>query len=300
MQAISHPTQAIHPSWYPSSAKSVTTLSEKVYTIYFQAVKNFIDLTTRMHARPFGLVAGTLLLEFAPAMKSTIRRLCYHKEPTHYGFNQFTPEHQGKSPAILLHGRMGKWQDVAALAEELKKAHIPVFLLNVKRSECISEQERTNINNEITRIQNLYTATFQEQAPAVDLIGHSFGGDLSFSTSFSIDSTTIDDSQPEILRRDRFQIMEGKNPTANPLVGKVITIGMPSDAKEVAWAKAAGTAHQLYNVVAKYDAIVRDKVSALGDEFPQNVLEVNAGHLGILNTTTYKHIVKWLSQGEAS
>lgn len=269
-----------------------TTLSERVYQSYVNVIKAFVDLTTRWNVRILGLVAGTLLLEPKASACAFARRITFRKDPAEYGFNQLKPEHQGKQAVVMLHGRMGRWQDLANIGATILKAGTPVFMMSLEDSSKINENDRTRINNKLKEIQALYTSTFKIAPPQVNLVGHSMGGEMSILTALSEESVSIENIKE--FPYQELQEKEGLQAKANPLVGKVITIGMPMDNKEVALYKTAKKLNDTYNLVAKYEHIVR-KESALQTELPDHVIEMNNTHLGMLNTETSQRIISILA-----
>jgi len=277
-------------------AEKMHKLNERVYDLYFSTIKRIVEMTAGSNYRPIGLILGTIMLDLIPAITAASRRILYQKNPVDYGLNAIKQEHQGHAPVILLHGRMGKWTDLAPLAFHLQKAHFSVFVMDLEESSCPSETDRKRINEQIECIQRLYQQTFNQSCPAIDLVGHSLGGDMALYTSFTSECSFIEDREKETL--GDLKIHEGYQPESNPLVGRVITLGMPSNAIELAWAKAAGKAHLIFNVTAKYDVIMGKKECALAKELPDQVIEVPSGHLGMLNSTTYKHVESLLQKTE--
>ncbi len=276
--------------------KRITRMFYKIYDLHFRSVKRLIDYTARIKYRPVGLVLGTLLLEFGPSLRSAARRLRYRRPPHYYGFDLLRPEHRHKSPVLLLHGSMGKWSDVAALGHALKQAGIPVFVMNFLHAHNASEAERKRIYEKIEQIQLLYKETFNIDPPRVDLIGHSLGGMMALYCSFTPECCYIDESDPTTLRRDRLVMKEGQTPTRYPHIGKVITIGMPSNVLEVRWVLEAGNEQQLFNILAQYDAIIGDMEWSLKSTVPMNTFELNKGHLGVLSKAAFQKIIQWLTQ----
>jgi hypothetical protein len=264
----------------------------RFYKAYFSFFKGWIDLSTYLKFRGFGLASGTIFLELNSALKAVRRRLKYLKDPIHYGLNQFNHEHQGKHPVILIHGRMGKWTDLMGLARRLQNAQIPVFLLTLQNSTYPSEADRTQINELVKEIRIQYFNRFNEAPPRVDLVGHSLGGDMALYTAFAVDCSYIEEK--DFLTRGDLQLIKGKQPELNPFIRKVITVGMPSSSQELEWIKATGKERDLFNVVAKFDAVIGHKKSALSDLRPNHVFFVNSGHLGILNSNTYQQVMHWL------
>lgn len=250
------------------------------YSLYFKLVRRFIDLTTRYNCRPLGLAIGTVFLELSSAVNAVGRRL-YYKNPHHHGFNSFSHYHKGKSPVILIHGRLGRWSDLMDLALSLQCANIPVFLIKLENSSVPLESERRQINVEIIRIQTLYGAEFNEDCPRIDIVGHSLGGHLALYAAFTRQCSFIEDGTLKFTG----------NPESNPSVGKVITLGMPTNACEIKWIWAAGKKCDIFNIVAKFDAIIGTKECAL---LPSQVMEVDAGHLGLLTMVTYLQVMRWL------
>ncbi|CAF3427264.1 unnamed protein product [Rotaria socialis] len=84
-------------------------------------------------------------------------------------------------------------------------------------------------------------------------------------------------------------------PEANPLIGKVIAIALPSNLTETNWMREINKLDDLFNVNAKYDAIMDHKKCALAEELPWSVEYIDAGHIGIVfNRSTYSQVLQFL------
>jgi len=271
-----------------SAPTPLSSAFSKAYEAYFKAVKNFVDLTTRWNCRPLGLVVATQLLEFPSTVRTVARMVAYRKDPVEYGFNTIKAEHHGKNPVLLLPGRFSSWQALGDLASSLKEAGVPVFVMNLSDNAGLpTERDRLDILDKIDTIRAQYLNMFHEEAPVTHLVGHSRGGEMAFDAAFTVDCSFIDDKTGDL------QFYDDKMPECNPLIGRVVTLGMPTNDKELMWAEQAQKAHDLFNIVAKYDAIVTGS-SALADSHLLQVFVVDKGHLGIIDSDTYtlvKHIL---------
>ncbi len=256
---------------------------KKLYEVHYSLVKNFIHLATFCNCRPIGLAIGTLALELSSALCMVGRRLRYSKQPKHYGINHFRASHKGKNPVILLHGRMSHWVDLMDLALSIKFANIPVFFISLQNQHP-TESDRHRINEEVEKIQNLYREEFNEDCPLIDIVGHSLGGDMALYSAFAPGCS--------IIERGNLKFMS--EPQPNPPIGRIITLGMPTNSLEIDWIWAAGKKREIFNIVAKFDAIMGSKECALIHKKPKQVLEIDTGHLGILNMATYIQVMQWL------
>lgn len=256
------------------------SLKRKLYQIHFNAIKKFIDWTTYWNCRPVGLAIGTLALELSTALCFIGRRLTYYKKPLQYGINHFKSSHLGKHPVILIHGRMSRWADLMDLALSIKSANLPVFVVSLD-NQTPSEDDRLHIHQEIKTIQTLYFEKFGQKCPPIDIVGHSLGGDMALYSAFTPCCSIIECGSLKFT----------ENPKCDPSVGRIITLGMPTGSHEVDWISAAGKKDDIFNVVAKFDAVMGNKESALTSK---QIFEIEAGHLGLLSMATYIQVMHWL------
>lgn len=280
-----------------SQVKFESTLPSKQATtpfdLYFRFNKWVIKKAEACGMRIMGLVISTLFLEGISSFKATIRRIQYRKDPIYYGFNQIKPEHVGKSPIIILHGIMGKWTDLAPLAKKFKEKNIPVFALNLLNPNMPNEIDRQRIHDEAKRIQDLYRKVFPgKETPLIDLVGHSNGGAMAVTAIFTSESTMIKNL---IEKRDwRICGRGDKEPEKNLVIGRVFSLAQPTPPQVIRAAEKIGKVQDLYNINAKYDAIVGEEECGLSQVMPSHVVEMNTGHLGILNVNTAEQVVRFL------
>lgn len=256
------------------------SLKSKLYQFHFTVIKKFINWATYWNCRPVGLAIGTLALELSTALCVLGRRLTYNKKPLHYGINHFKTSHKGKHPVILIHGRMSRWADLMDLALSIKSANLPVFVVSLE-NQTPSEKDRQHIHQEIKQIQRLYYEEFGELCPPIDIVGHSLGGDMALYSAFTPCCSVI----------ERGNLKFTENPKCSPFVGRIITLGMPTSSNEMDWISAAGKKDDIFNVIAKFDAVMGNKVSAL---MHKQIFEIDAGHLGLLSMATYLQVMHWL------
>lgn len=245
--------------------ETASTISATIYTLYFKAVKCFVEALSAMHLRPVGVSLGMLFSEFSTLAKASYYHLFrYTKVAQEYGLNQVI---QDRPPVLLLHGAAGSWSYLHDLAQSLKAEGFSVFVMSLG-SPHPTEEKREIILQKIEEIRDLY-----EVAPQVDLVAHSMGGYLALYSTLSQASTTIDDEKGEIVctQDQPLQIDER--------IGRVVTLAMPYDAKERDLLVQAGKVADVYNVLAEYDALMGHKACALDEEHAQ---VVNAGHIGIV------------------
>jgi hypothetical protein len=126
---------------------------------------------------------------------------------------------------------------------------------------------------------------FQEEAPVIHLVGHSRGGEMAFDAAFKEECAFVDDITGDL------NFYEEQVPQANPLIGRVVTIGMPTSMKEMLWAQQAEKVQDVYNIVAKYDAIVSGASALSG----AHAVVFDKGHLGILCPATYEHVKRLIT-----
>lgn len=274
---------------------TIRDLNARIYAIYFNFLKGFMDWTTEHKFRPLGLAVGTIFLELAPTVRTIARRIFYFDDPKVYGFNQIDKSHAGKHPVILIHGRMGTWSDLAELASKLKEDGIPVFVMDLNHN-VPTEEDRLRIKDFVIEIRNQYYEKFPHlEIPTVDIVGHSLGGDMALYSSFTSQCSYIEEHDEATL--GDLKIIEGSEIQSNDTIRKVITIGMPSNSSELTWSKSANKVQHLFNIIGVFDAIMGHKECALKDEmfYRAHVKEMDCGHLGLLNDETYQQVSDWLS-----
>ena len=83
----------------------------------------------------------------------------------------------------------------------------------------------------------------------------------------------------------------------NPNTGKLITIALPSNQIERECLREMNNLDDLYDINAKYDALMAYKEYSLVKELPSHVQFVDAAHLGIVfDQTMANRILRILSQ----
>lgn len=304
-----------------------------IYVIWFH-INKFLVLAMQQHISPaLGAIYGMLLLEGHTICKAawyTWNK--YRKDPQLYGLNQWNTKNCRNRPVLLLHGAAGSWSYLGDLAVTLKNANIPLFVVDLGMG-LPSQEMRRKVFNKIEEIRRLYSIfnqkingecddiQFGEQnlntvseetstvklirtnrenetvstttdptnsnaIPLVDIVAHSNGGNVALYSIFTEDCSSIN-GQGELQFRCTRQ--------ANPHIGKVITVALPSDQTETKWMREVKKINDLFNVNAKYDALMAYKKCAMVEEFPSHVEYVDAGHIGIVyNRETSSRILQFL------
>ena len=203
----------------------------------------------------------------------------YRKDPKTYGFNEFDSTEARHGPVLLLHGAVGSWSYLGDLATALKAAHIPVFVINLGAGQP-AEEARQKVTDKIKEINSV------SGDGLVDIVAHSNGGNLALYSIFTRECSTIDERG----------VLEFRDaPVANPQIGKVITIALPSDEAEVDWMRQINKVHDLFNINAQFDALMGHKKCALIKELSSHATDVNAGHIGIVfQRVTYERVLQFL------
>lgn len=265
--------------------RALSLLNERVCSCWISANRWIVNSFRNCGFLKLGVGLGMVLTESHVLIKAawhTKRK--YAKEPAEYGFNM---AHNNGRPVLLFHGAVGSWNYLGDLATDLKKAKFDVFVTNIPAGLSSDEKRRLAVAK-ITEIQKIYTDTVG-RAPKVDLVAHSMGAFTALQTAFSEESTSITEN-------DELKLKAGSTWTANPQIGKIVTLAMPSDAKEVAYMERIGKVGELFNINAQYDALMGHKRCALVEERSKQAVELDAGHVGIVfKRDTFTQIKQFLS-----
>ena len=280
-----------------------------------------------------GAIFGMFILEGHTICKAgwyTFKK--YHNDPQIYGLNQWTVMNCHHRPVLLLHGAVGSWSYLGDFAVALRDANIPVFVMNLD-SGLPTEDVRKKIFNKIKEIRKLYysfnhksndeshstqcerqsmsttpdetsivtlrrtsdggetsksltNSTSSPIIPPVDIVAHSNGGNIALYSAFTGDSSYID-------RHGNLKFR--CTPESNPHVGKVITVALPSNQTETDWMRQINKLDDLFNINAKFDALMAYKKCALVNELPSHVHYIDAGHIGIVfKHSTYNQVLQFL------
>lgn len=226
----------------------------KVYEAYIFSIKAFVDTMTRKNYRAFGATVGMLFSELPAVTRSAIYTLLFKTPP------KATYKDQ-RIPVLLFHGAAGSCNYMHDLASYLEKKNYDVHVINLGTGELTNKMRKT--------VYKRINAIRKKSHAQVNIVAHSMGGYPALSSIFSAKSSTIVNGQVKLLRK----------PRANSAVGQLITLAMPYNSDELASIQKIGKAKDVYNVTAKYDVLMGNKVCALkGKQF----VEVNAGHIGIV------------------
>lgn len=248
-----------------------------LYLIWFYIQKCIVDLLKNYVSSTVGLTYGMILLEAHTLCKAawyTIYK--YRRNPLTYGFNTIHSEHR---PVLLLHGAVGSWSYLGDLATSLQQANISVFVLNHGFGLPTDEIRRKVLEkiDEIRRLTN--------NRSSIDLVAHSNGGNLAFCSAFTEQCSFID-HQGKLQFRDE--------PKANPFIGKIITVALPTNEKEFELMCRIGKENDLFNINAQYDGLMSHKNCALSQHYRR---DVNAAHVGIVfQKDTHDYIVELLTK----
>jgi hypothetical protein len=308
-------------------------MMQKIYRIWFYINKYLVEAIQRHISPALGAIFGMLFLEAHTICKAawyTLKK--YRKDPKVYGLNQWDVTRCSYRPVLLLHGAVGSWSYLGDLAVGLKKANIPVFVIDFGTG-LPTDEMRKKIFNRIEEIRGLYhhsnqksdaesyarqierqslrstqqknstikliktsddtdasrsavDSTIPDFIPLVDIIAHSNGGNLGLYSAFTEDCSYIDGEGNLKFR---------STPQANPHIGKVITIALPTNKMETNWIHDINKLDDLYNINATFDALMGHKKCALVEEHPSHVQYIDAGHIGIVfNPTTYNRLLQFL------
>jgi hypothetical protein len=321
-------------SWHSLSValllKWISVIGKNIYIIWFY-INKFIVETMQQYLSPaVGAIYEMLFLEGHTICKAIWYRLRkYRQNPEFYGLNQWNETNYRRRPVLLLPGAVGTWHYLGDLAVALTKAYVPVFVVDVGFGSP-SEEMRKKVLMKIEEIRRLYPNfdeptdeqssveqtdkqslyTIQEEnsttkliktncenqitkkasnsnfIPLVDIVAHSNGGNIALYTAFTEDCSYIDEQGNLQFRSE---------PQANPNIGKVITIALPSNQTETNWMCEINKLEDLYNINAKYDALMAYKKCALKSELPSHVEYIDASHVGIVySRTIYNRILQFL------
>ena len=298
--------------------KWMSIVGQYIYIIWFSIHRVITGVIQQRISLAFGAIYGMIFLEghtVCKVMWYTWKK--YDENPSVYGLNQWNETNCHHRPVLLIHGAAGSWAYLGDLAVALKNARIPVFTIDLGFGLPTDEMRR-KINQKIDEIRRLYPKpnqsieikpnlspteprpflyTIQEETPSeksinfnninpfcrkithsndpplVDLIAHSNGGNIALYSAFTENCSSID-QQADLKFRSELQ--------ANPNIGKIITIALPSNQIETNWLREINKINDLYNINAKYDALMAYKECSLVKELPSHVQYVNAAHIGIV------------------
>ncbi|CAF2944898.1 unnamed protein product [Rotaria sp. Silwood2] len=93
-------------------------------------------------------------------------------------------------------------------------------------------------------------STSSNTIPLVDIVAHSNGGNLALYSTFTQDCSYIDGDGNFKFR---------SSPQSNPHIGKIITVALPSNQTEVNWMRQINKLDNLFNVNAKFNALMAYK-----------------------------------------
>ena len=263
----------------------ICALASGIYVIWFYANRFLVDICKKHISIALGVVYGMLILEGHTIIKAAWYTLkTYRKDSTAHGFEEFDFTEAQHRPVLLLHGAVGSWSYLGDLATALKAAHIPVFVINLGAGQP-TEEARQKVTDKIKEINSV------SGDGLVDIVAHSNGGNLALYSIFTRECSTIDERG----------VLEFRDaPEANPQIGKVITIALPSDEEEVDWMRQINKVHDLFNINAQFDALMGHKQCALVKELSSHGTEVNAGHIGIVfQRVTYERVLQFLFEKTA-
>ena len=312
--------------------KWLSILGQYIYILWFYINRFLVGIMQKRLSSAFAAIYGLIFLEGHTVCKAgwfTWKK--YRQNPSVYGLNQWNETNRHHRPVLLLPGAAGSWAYLGDLALALKNAHIPVFTIDLPLGSP-TEDMRKKIYDKIEEIRRLYPkpnqaieikpninlmekpslytiqeetptlrslhlnnrnpflrmATIVDDPPLVDLIAHSNGGNIALYSVFTDHCSSID-QQGQLKFRSELQ--------TNPNVGKLITIALPSDQIETEWLREMNKLDDLYNINAKYDALMAYKECSLVKELPSHVQIVDAGHIGIVfDQTMANRLLQILSQ----
>jgi hypothetical protein len=308
-------------------------VGQQIYVIWFYINKFLVEAMQQYISPALGAIFGMLFLEghtMCIAAWYTLKK--YRKDPQVYGLNQWNETNCRYRPVLLLHGAVGSWSYLGDLAVALKNANIPVFVIDLgfglptekmrkkifnkikeirrlyynfnqksddesysnqigRQSLCTTQEEmstvkliRTSQESETTRVPT--NLTNLHNIPLVDIVAHSNGGNVALYSTFTENCSYIDGEGNFKFRCE---------PQANPHIGKVITVALPSNQTETNWMREINKINDLFNVNAKFDALMDYKRCALVEELHSHVEYIDAGHIGIVfKSSTYNRVLQFL------
>ena len=275
----------------PGSSSAIHTvlirsLGHVIYLTWFW-VNQFLVNVVKRHLSPMlSVTLGMLLLEGHTLCKAawyTWKKYC--RDPKEYGFDQFETVKHDHRPVLLLHGAVGSWSYLGDLAVALQAANIPVFVINLGFG-LPTEKTRRDVFEKIRAIRKFCAREGENGASLVDIVAHSNGGNLALYSAFTSECSFIDE-QGEFRFRDV--------PQANGDIGKIITIALPCNAEEVHQMQQIGKENDLFNINAKYDALMSHKKCALVGALYSHAVEISAGHVGIVFLhSTSEQVIRYL------
>jgi esterase/lipase len=263
-------------------------LGHGIYLIWFWVNQLLVDIVKRHISPMLSITLGMLLLEGHTLCKAawyTWKK--YRGDPKEYGLDQWQTVDRECRPVLLLHGAVGSWAYLGDLAVALRRANIPVFVINHGFGLPTDETRRRVFEN-IQAIRNTYKGQNETASPLVDIVAHSNGGNLALDCAFTTECSSID-STGALKFRDV--------PQANADIGRIITIALPSNAEEVHQMQQIGKEKDLFNINAKYDALMSHKKCALVGALASHAAEISAAHVGIVfQPTTYEQVIEYLRE----
>lgn len=241
-----------------------------IYESYFSAGKKIVEGFSAINQRVLGVLLGSVVLETPALARGFVYGYRYGNTPESYGFNTIRPTHSDQRPVLLFHGAIGTWNYLGDLATAINKTERPVYVMSLGSGEPTAAQ-CYQVHDTMDRIQQDYVAQFGKSPDGIDFVAHSMGANLAIYSSF--------DKEQCASIAEGFS--PGDQPKANPMVGKVITLANPTDAQELSWLQSIGKSQDIFNVVARYDALMGHKEPALAAT-PSQFSDSNAGHVGIV------------------
>jgi len=262
-------SQSLEPSIPLPLERNSGGAIDAVYEKWFSANKGMIDGLKKMEAPgpALGAIQGMVVLEPHTLVRSAwYEHARFAGDPKSYGFDSLNGTNSTQPPVLLLPGAIGTWHYLGDLARALKRAGIPVFLVDVGAGGPTDEKLK-KVREKIGEIRAQYA-----NPPAVDVVAHSMGANLGVAAAY--EEGVFFDADGNL----KFPT----SPKANPKVGKVIALANPLAKHEVSSLEQANKIDQAFNILAKYDGIMGDKQPALLDGLAHQVEEIDAGHVGIV------------------
>lgn len=250
---------------YHTSLNTVTTLPTVVYEKYFNLMKGAIEGLSRKGYRALAVTVGMVLTEPVSCAHAVWNSIFFRKDPS-------DKKEIHKPHVLLMHGALGDCYYMKEGIQYLKSRGFTVDIINTGFGE-VNDDMRKQVNNKIMEIRTRHNCTIgdapsaHKEFPKVHIIAHSMGGYLALASAF----------QNPNMQGDKVTLSSDLR--ASPYVGKIITLAMPFDAEERQLFATAYKLNDVYNINAKYDALMGHKKPALD---PQHNSEVNAGHIGIV------------------